>query len=217
MEPSKQQRDFVEYVKRAEQGEQISLDGGAGSGKSFTINLLCDEVPNILRCASTGSAGVLVGGVTAHNLFCIPTGGAIDPRLSLNAYRHKLMVKMNGGREPNQAELRGLYSKTSWLFPKKKLEVINLAHRVVLDEKSMCRCDHVDWIDKFCKRARKNPNLPFGGLTIIWAGDDGQLPSVVKGAGKDGEIIKGSDMDQLISFGYKAPFGMEEAMIFRED
>jgi len=55
----------------------------------------------------------------------------------------------------------------------KKLEV------VIIDEISMVRADLLDCIDAFLRKNRDRPDLPFGGVQMIFFGDLFQLPPVV--------------------------------------
>lgn len=196
MSLSDEQAKFVQDVLRAPQGTQFSLSGGGGSGKSFTINALHEKIPDMLRCAATGTASTLVDGVTFHSLFVVPVGPPIDPDESIQARKYRLaeVEKMGWGR-------------VGGMFPKKRLEVLKYARVVVVDEVSMIRCDAVDWADKISRHARKQPQLPFGGLTIIWAGDMGQL-SVITTEG---------DREILNSYGYERPYGLTEAKVFRDE
>ncbi|NMA12804.1 MAG: AAA family ATPase [Chloroflexi bacterium] len=50
---------------------------------------------------------------------------------------------------------------------------------IIIDEISMVRADLVDGIDKLLRNNGKNPDLPFGGVQMIYIGDILQLPPVV--------------------------------------
>ena len=50
---------------------------------------------------------------------------------------------------------------------------------IVIDEISMVRADLLDCVDKFLRLNGKKPNLPFGGIQMIFIGDLYQLPPVV--------------------------------------
>lgn len=59
----------------------VFLTGAAGTGKTYLINDFLKTHPNTLMCASTGTAAVNIGGVTAHNLFGIPVPAyGADPK-----------------------------------------------------------------------------------------------------------------------------------------
>lgn len=55
----------------------------------------------------------------------------------------------------------------------KKLDI------VIIDEISMVRADLLDCIDAFLRKNRDRPDLPFGGVQVIFFGDLFQLPPVV--------------------------------------
>lgn len=50
---------------------------------------------------------------------------------------------------------------------------------MVIDEISMVRADLLDCVDRFMRLNGNNPNLPFGGVQMIFFGDLYQLPPVV--------------------------------------
>ncbi|MEM6722459.1 MAG: AAA family ATPase [Bacteroidota bacterium] len=51
---------------------------------------------------------------------------------------------------------------------------------IVIDEISMVRADMIDTIDIFMRLNGRNPDLPFGGVQLVFFGDLFQLPPVVK-------------------------------------
>lgn len=51
---------------------------------------------------------------------------------------------------------------------------------LIIDEISMVRTDALDGIDKFLRLNGKNPNLPFGGVQVIFIGDLFQLSPILK-------------------------------------
>ncbi len=57
-------------------GENLFITGGGGVGKSYITNLIAQELENlgknVLKCASTGKAAIIIGGETCHHLFKIP-------------------------------------------------------------------------------------------------------------------------------------------------
>lgn len=56
---------------------------------------------------------------------------------------------------------------------------------IVIDEVSMVRADLLDCVDRFLRLNGPTPDLPFGGLQMIFIGDLYQLPPVVTGAEKE--------------------------------
>jgi ATP-dependent DNA helicase PIF1 len=56
---------------------------------------------------------------------------------------------------------------------------------IVIDEISMVRADLLDCVDRFLRLNGPNPDLPFGGIQMVFFGDLYQLPPVVSGAEKE--------------------------------
>lgn len=63
-------------------GENVFITGGAGVGKSFLakeiVSALEETGKNVMVCAPTGCAALVVGGATIHRAFGIKTGPAIE-------------------------------------------------------------------------------------------------------------------------------------------
>ncbi|MEO0022093.1 MAG: AAA family ATPase [candidate division WOR-3 bacterium] len=70
-----------------------------------------------------------------------------------------------------------LHSRTRRIY--EKLDVI------VIDEISMVRADLLDCVDRFLRLNRDEPDVPFGGVQMIFIGDLYQLPPVVTGAERE--------------------------------
>lgn len=64
------------YKNPMEGKSNIFLTGDAGTGKSYSVNDYINNHKNVILCASTGTAAVNIGGVTAHRLFSIPVPAA---------------------------------------------------------------------------------------------------------------------------------------------
>ncbi len=58
---------------------------------------------------------------------------------------------------------------------------------IIIDEISMVRADLLDCVDKFLRLNGKEPDLPFGGIQMVFIGDLYQLPPVV--VNKEREIF----------------------------
>ncbi|MBX9804431.1 MAG: AAA family ATPase [Alphaproteobacteria bacterium] len=65
------------------------------------------------------------------------------------------------------------------LSKEKDREIYANLDAIVIDEISMVRADLIDCVDRFLRLNGKNPELPFGGLQMIFIGDLFQLPPVV--------------------------------------
>lgn len=61
-----------EAINNINSGENVSIIGTAGVGKSWVVNQI--KTPNTVVVAPTGIAAVNIGGVTAHSAFCLPIG-----------------------------------------------------------------------------------------------------------------------------------------------
>jgi ribosomal protein L21E len=62
-------------------------------------------------------------------------------------------------------------------------QVISRLHTIVIDEVSMVRVDVMDAMDRDLRRYRNQPDVPFGGVRMIFVGDLFQLPPVTKNEG----------------------------------
>ena len=147
----------------------VFLTGRAGTGKTtFLQDISRRTHKSTIVAAPTGIAAINAEGVTLHSLFQLPFGafipaeqytGEAAPTFELNTpqtlRRH---IKM-------QAAKRNML---------KKLELL------IIDEVSMLRADLLDAIDTVLRWVRRRPQLPFGGVQILFIGDLLQLPPVVK-------------------------------------
>jgi hypothetical protein len=136
-------------------GRCFLLRGQGGTGKSFTIDAICNSVSQCYGegassiMATTGKAATVIGGSTVHSTkqgLALPVGRTVFKELK--------------GRCLQQLQTR--YAK------------IRL---VVIDEFSMLRQKELHWVDMRLRQAKGN-NEPFGGLTVVLSGDTAQLPPV---------------------------------------
>ena len=144
---SKSQRKVVEDVK---DGKNIFVTGKAGAGKSFLLNFLKTQYPQMIMTASTGAAAVKIEGITLHSWGC----------LGLGDYPAEEVAKKMCAYEKRRNQIRN-------------------TKMLAIDEISMINAELLDKLDKALKIARKN-NLPFGGIQILLFGDFLQLPPVNK-------------------------------------
>lgn len=132
-------------------GHNIFIQGQAGSGKSAFIKFLqAHSLKNIVLCSPTGIAALNIGGVTLHSLFRLPISDYIT-----------------------DTELFRMNRKTVW-------STIKAIDILIIDEVSMVRPDILDAVDKVCRRAKHNSNIPFGGIQVVLIGDLYQLPPIIK-------------------------------------
>ncbi|QNN41312.1 helix-turn-helix domain-containing protein [Pedobacter roseus] len=156
---------FVNYTSK-----HVFLTGKAGTGKTtFLRKLIQLTHKKALIVAPTGIAAINAAGVTIHSLFQMPfgaffpdaAGALINENINFNFNTPKTLVKhlnMQGNKRRMLQELELL----------------------VIDEVSMLRADMLDAIDFALRYVRRNRNLPFGGVQLLFIGDLHQLPPVVK-------------------------------------
>lgn len=159
------------------QGASVYVGGKAGTGKSFFLRRVVDELREKgLRVAVTGSTGVAalnIGGSTFHSFFGIP----VD---SLNASHPR--------RQPFSA-LKSSYSlpsaSSSFHFAI-KLDVLRQFDVIVIDEISFLHAGYLELLERSARVAREKEKArtPFGGIQIVLSGDFLQLTSVEQN-GKD--------------------------------
>ncbi len=149
----------------------IWISGRAGTGKSTFLQYLKDKKKplNVVYLAPTAVAALTIGGQTIHSFFWL------DPKEK--AY---FETKLDTDRE-NQ------------LYPR-----LAIVETIVIDEISMVRADLLDEIDRRMRRAKKSPELPFGGSRLVLFGDAYQLPPI--------EPDPGSPAGELFAKRYKSPF-----------
>ena len=144
----------------------IDLSGGAGTGKSYLIRAIIQHGRNqhglgaVKILSPTGAAATQFSG-----------GQTIHKGLHLSITRKK--NKNNSLRE--QQELTAL-SDDSAARLQQELHDVKL---LIIDEKSMMGLGMLRKIDVRLKEARPNRgDMPFGGLSLMIAGDINQLPPI---------------------------------------
>ena len=147
-------RDTVKSRKapnKAPSAPKLVVTGGAGSGKSTVIEILCQwihkilqkpgddpDCPHILKTATTGAAGVLIGGVTLHS-----------------ALKFNFEGKHTSLSDKKREEMRDLY---------KNLRAL------VVDEFSMMKPEILYRVDLRLKEIKQN-DKDFGGVAVFLFGD----------------------------------------------
>ena len=137
----------------------LFVHGGAGTGKSHLINVMCQSLekvfrtrgddpsnPYILKLAFTGSAAKLIDGQTIHSVFKF-------------AYNNKIMRVPDKDR----ARMRG------------SLQTLKL---IIIDEVSLVNADMLYQIHFRLSKDIFQNNLPFGGVSLVILGDLMQLRPV---------------------------------------
>ncbi len=93
---------------------------------------------------------------------------------------------------------------------KNKLSIYKNLDAIIIDEISMVRADLLDCIDQFLRIKGSEPDLPFGGVQMVFIGDLYQIPPVVTGHEKhifeehynseyffDGRVYKQIDIEYI--------------------
>lgn len=142
-------------IKSLEDGKNILVTGGAGTGKSFILNFIKKKYSGIGLevTASTGIASVNIGGSTIYSWAGIGLGNLPAQQIIENLF-----------------SARG--SKARYRIKKTKI--------LAIDEISMISANLLELLDVVFKAVR-NSNLPMGGMQVLFFGDFLQLPPVNKG------------------------------------
>lgn len=165
-----QQRLF-NFVKRQIQREirgeacepiRLIVMGSAGTGKSFILKLITEEIkrgykivnPNstsVKVCAYTGVAALLINGQTIHSVFKLPV--------------------QRDRKIPTYKPLTGI-----WL--EKLRQIWKFVRFLIIDEMSMLPYELLWQINLRLQELKGNTEL-FGGVNVLFFGDLMQLPPVV--------------------------------------
>lgn len=144
--------DQKRALDKLQSGENIFLTGGAGTGKSYLINVFCkiNSGKNILLTAPTGVAAQNINGATLHRTFKIPT-------------------QMLAPHEPQK-------------HVKTVEKLLGDTDILIIDEISMCRADVFTYVARFVaqeNKRREKAKKPKKPIQIIAVGDFFQLPPVI--------------------------------------
>ncbi|TLX77731.1 helicase [Labilibacter sediminis] len=149
--------------------QNVFLTGKAGTGKTtFLRNITKHTHKSVIVAAPTGIAAINAGGVTLHSLFQLPFGSFIPDNNGLQNQRVNALVNTP----------RTLLS--SFQMHKTKRNMLKKMELLIIDEVSMLRADLLDAIDLILRSVRRERNLPFGGVQVLFIGDMLQLPPVIK-------------------------------------
>ena len=150
-------RVFEHIIALIEDGNNIFVTGGAGVGKSYTLNKLKEKYDKKLHITSTtGISAINVNGQTLHSWAGI---GLADKPV------YEIVKKIR--RKPT------LY------------KTLLCCDMLAIDEISMLDNITFDYVSEVLKAVREN-DKPFGGIQVLIFGDFFQLPPVrMKEDGKD--------------------------------
>jgi hypothetical protein len=147
----------------------IFLTGRAGTGKTTFLRKIQKEThKKCVVAAPTGIAAINAGGVTLHSLLQLPFGCFVPAELPYTG--QPITAEVN---TPNSM----LRQKR---FNKNKIGMLRELELMIVDEVSMLRADLLDAMDTMLRSIRRNRNVPFGGIQMVFIGDLLQLPPVVK-------------------------------------
>ena len=154
--------EFVNTTNR-----HVFLTGKAGTGKTtFLKHIVKNTHKKTIVAAPTGIAAINAQGVTLHSLLQLPFGAFIPERTMPPVANSQFTT---------------LYNLFSGLrFNSAKRNLLQEMELLIIDEVSMLRADLLDCIDHMLRYLRKERNIPFGGVQILFIGDLLQLPPVVK-------------------------------------
>lgn len=152
---------FIHQTSRS-----LFLTGKAGTGKTTFLRHICKTtIKNKVVLAPTGVAAIHCGGATLHSFFQLPFSPFV-PEVQFNP------------AESN--DLSDQYTLLKNLrIDSEKRNMFRELELMIIDEVSMVRCDVLDAIDTILRHYRKRPNIPFGGVQVLFVGDLFQLPPVV--------------------------------------
>jgi len=149
--------------------QHIFLTGKAGTGKTTFLRYITEHTQkNTVVVAPTGVAAINAGGVTMHSFFQLPRGAFVPGQLKREG--------IIGYVEIN--DKHSLFKNIH--FTGNKRQLLQEMELLIIDEVSMMRCDMLDAIDTILRHFRKQPDLPFGGVQVLYIGDLFQLPPVVQ-------------------------------------
>src|SRR5215211_7178779 len=146
--------------------QHIFLTGKAGTGKTTFLKYIKETTrKNTVVVAPTGVAAINAGGVTMHSFFQLPFGPFVPSSLN----------KFQGN--PEATDKHSLFRNI--FFTTSKRELLQELELLIIDEVSMVRCDMLDAIDTILRHFRRQYNIPFGGVQVVYIGDMFQLPPVI--------------------------------------
>ena len=147
-------------------GQNVFLTGPAGSGKTFVLN-------QFIRLAR--SAGKHISVTATTGLAATHLGGS-----TIHAWSG---MGIHDDIPPHFVEN----------MSKSRREIIEKTDTLIIDEVSMLHDFRLDMVDEICRLVRKKPDVAFGGIQVVLAGDFFQLPPVNRSDSRAGGFVVSSD------------------------
>jgi hypothetical protein len=162
--PKRARDEHTRNLVQKTSGELFFLQGRPGRGKTFLTNILAARLRqkgHIVAISSPSAKGALhyEGGTTCHKAFGIPIFDAD----SQHSPQSKITKNSASGK------------------------ILIAASLIVVDEASMLHQKVINTIDTLLRFLMDN-DAPFGGKTVLFSGDTGQLSPVTKLPGRDAAI-----------------------------
>ncbi|HVG40960.1 MAG TPA: AAA family ATPase, partial [Chitinophagaceae bacterium] len=170
--------------------QHIFITGKAGTGKTTFLKYIKENsFKRLAVVAPTGVAAINAGGVTMHSLFQLPLGIYLPTKQPIPA---DYSTEINN----EHTLLKNIRIGSS------KRELLRELELLIIDEVSMVRADMLDAIDAILRSYRRMPNVPFGGVQLLYIGDLFQLPPVANN--KEWNLLKEY---------YKSPFFFDSLVL----
>ena len=143
--------DQQQAFNLAQEGHHTLITGQAGTGKSWLIEQMIEHLEGVALTASTGIAGVNIGGRTIHSWAGVGMAKATADEL----------IQTICGKH----------------YHEETRDRIRACRTLIIDEISMLGATFMGKLDQVL-RAVRNDETPFGGIQLLMFGDFLQLPPV---------------------------------------
>lgn len=148
---------YQDILKDVSKGKSIFITGKAGSGKTYILNMLYEDLSEdmgftVQKTASTGIAAYGIEGVTINSFIGYDTLSSVDIMTKSSSY-YRTVRKICNGR----------YAKN-----------IRSCTHLIIEEISMIDNVTLGFIDDICRKVRSNSSY-MGGICLILCGDLLQL------------------------------------------
>jgi len=149
--PDSASPDQIEAAQIIDEGGHCLITGPGGTGKSWLIDQIVEQLEHVALTASTGIAAVNIGGRTIHSWSGMGLAQATADELIAKIKYQKYMEATR--------------------------ERIEATRHLIIDEVSMLGANLFEKLDQVLRVVKDNPE-PFGGIQLIMFGDFLQLPPV---------------------------------------